>query len=156
MRILGIDPGFGRMGWGVIEKTKSGWSLVSAGCVETSPKKPFLERLQQLRNDLNQVIVKYKPDRAGVEQLFFAKNVKTAMDVGQARGVILVTLFDAKIPVFEATPLQVKQTVVGYGRADKRQIQVMVALQLGLKNKTMQDDMADALAIALTTGCMAR
>ncbi len=156
MRILGIDPGYGRMGWGVIEGNKNGWKLVSSGCLETKASTPFLKRLQELRNCLQHVIKTYKPDRAGVEQLFFAKNAKTAMDVGQARGVILVTLFDAGLPITEATPMQVKQSVVGYGKADKLQIQHMVALQLGLKNKKMQDDMADALAIALTVGFISR
>jgi len=156
MRILGIDPGYGRMGWGVIEGDKNGWKLVASGCLETKPSTPFLKRLQELRNCLQHVIETYKPDKAGVEQLFFAKNAKTAMDVGQARGVILVTLFDAGLPITEATPMQVKQSVVGYGKADKLQIQHMVALQLGLKNKKMQDDMADALAIALTVGYVTR
>lgn len=156
MRILGIDPGYGRMGWGVIEGDKNGWKLVACGCLETKASTPFLKRLQELRNHLKHVIVTYKPDKAGVEQLFFAKNAKTAMDVGQARGVILVTLFDANIDIIEATPMQVKQAIVGYGKAEKRQIQHMVALQLGLKDKKMQDDMADALAIALTTGYLAR
>jgi crossover junction endodeoxyribonuclease RuvC len=156
MRILGIDPGYGRMGWGVIEGNKNGWKLVASGCLETKASTPFLKRLQELRNCLQHVIETYKPDKAGVEQLFFAKNAKTAMDVGQARGVILVTLFDAGLPITEATPMQVKQSVVGYGKADKLQIQHMVALQLGLKNKKMQDDMADALAIALTVGYVTR
>ncbi len=156
MRILGIDPGYGRMGWGVIEGDKNGWKLVASGCLETKASTPFLKRLQELRNCLQHVIETYKPDKAGVEQLFFAKNAKTAMDVGQARGVILVTLFDAGLPITEATPMQVKQSVVGYGKADKLQIQHMVALQLGLKNKKMQDDMADALAIALTVGYVTR
>lgn len=156
MRILGIDPGYGRIGWGVIEGDKNSWKLVASGCLETKASTPFLKRLQELRNHLQQVIKKYKPDKAGVEQLFFAKNAKTAMDVGQARGVILVTLFDAGLPIIEATPMQVKQSVVGYGKADKLQIQHMVALQLGLKNKKMQDDMADALAIALTVGYITR
>lgn len=156
MRILGIDPGYGRMGWGVIEGNKNGWKLVASGCLETKASTPFLKRLQELRNCLQHVIKTYKPDKAGVEQLFFAKNAKTAMDVGQARGVILVTLFDAGLPITEATPMQVKQSVVGYGKADKLQIQHMVALQLGLKNKKMQDDMADALAIALTVGYVTR
>jgi crossover junction endodeoxyribonuclease RuvC len=156
MRILGIDPGYGRMGWGVIEGDKNGWKLVASGCLETKASTPFLKRLQELRNCLQHVIQTYKPDKAGVEQLFFAKNAKTAMDVGQARGVILVTLFDAGLPITEATPMQVKQSVVGYGKADKLQIQHMVALQLGLKNKKMQDDMADALAIALTVGYVTR
>ncbi len=156
MRILGIDPGYGRMGWGVIEGDKNGWKLVASGCLETKASTPFLKRLQELRNCLQHVIETYKPDKAGVEQLLFAKNAKTAMDVGQARGVILVTLFDAGLPITEATPMQVKQSVVGYGKADKLQIQHMVALQLGLKNKKMQDDMADALAIALTVGYVTR
>ena len=154
-RILGIDPGFGRMGYGVIEKKESEWIHVAHGLVETFPNKSFIERLEQLHFELSGLIKKYEPTEAAVEELFFAKNVKTALQVGQARGVILLTLVLAKITVYEFTPLEVKQALTGYGRADKNQLQRMVALQLGLKEKKFQDDAADALAVALTCGVTA-
>lgn len=152
MRILGIDPGFGRMGYGVIEQVKGKWTHVAHGLVETPPKKSFVERLEQLHNELNELIKKYRPTQAGVEELFFAKNVTTAIQVGQARGVILLTLVQHKISVYEFTPLEVKQAITGYGRAEKQQIQKMIPLLLDMKKIRLQDDAADALAIALTTG----
>ena len=156
-RILGIDPGFGRTGWGVIEKagpdsSRGGqeWQLVAYGCIETSAKKDFVSRIDELNLELIKIIKKYKPDRSGVEDLFFAKNVKTAMKVGQARGVILLTLHQAKIPIDEFTPLQIKQALTGYGRAEKDQVQKMVEMILEIKKKITPDDAADALAVAIT------
>ena len=152
MRILGIDPGYGRTGWGVVEKQNGDWKHVAHGCIETSVKDPFVERLIEIKIEIEKLIKEYKPTRAGVEGLFFAKNAKTAMKVGQARGVILLTLVDAGLVIDEFTPLQVKQALTGYGRADKNQMQKMVQLQLGLKDKPTPDDAADALAVALTCG----
>jgi crossover junction endodeoxyribonuclease RuvC len=152
IRILGIDPGFGRVGFGVVEKQGGDWAHVAHGCIETSPKKTLSERLVEVHEEIRAVIQKYQPDRAGLEELFFAKNAKTAMDVGQARGVILLTLLQADLPVDEFTPMEVKQAVTGYGREDKMQMQKMIALLLKLPKKPMQDDAADALAVALTAG----
>ncbi|MFZ2190142.1 MAG: crossover junction endodeoxyribonuclease RuvC [Candidatus Magasanikiibacteriota bacterium] len=151
-RILGIDPGYGRTGWGVIEKIKGEWVLVAYGCIETSVKDPFVDRLVELYNELQKLIKKYEPARVGVEELFFAKNVKTAMKVGQARGVIILTCMQAGLIVNEFTPLQVKQALTGYGRAEKSQVQKMVEMILKIKKKISPDDAADALAIAITTG----
>ncbi|MBT3948617.1 crossover junction endodeoxyribonuclease RuvC [Candidatus Parcubacteria bacterium] len=151
-RILGIDPGFGRTGFGIIEKVKGEWSLVDYGCIETSTKDSFVERIEELNLELEKVIKKYKPTHAGVEDLFFAKNVTTAVKVGQARGVILLTLRQARIPIYEFTPLQVKQSVTGYGRAEKGQLQRMVKIILNVKKPITPDDAADALAVALTCG----
>ena len=151
-RILGIDPGFGRTGFGVIEGNRNEWKLVCYGCIETSAKDPFVNRIEELYSQLKQIIEKFHPTHAAVEDLFFYKNVTTAMKVGQARGVILLTLRQSKIPVFECTPLQVKQSMTGYGRAEKGQIQKMVQMILKLKKKITPDDAADALAIALTCG----
>ncbi|PLX27288.1 crossover junction endodeoxyribonuclease RuvC [Candidatus Parcubacteria bacterium] len=151
-RILGIDPGFGRTGFGVIEKVKGEWSLVDYGCIETSTKDSFVERIEELSLELQKVIKKYKPTHAGVEDLFFAKNVTTAVKVGQARGVILLTLRQARVPIYEFTPLQVKQSVTGYGRAEKGQLQRMVKMILNVKKPITPDDAADALAVALTCG----
>ncbi|PIR04597.1 MAG: crossover junction endodeoxyribonuclease RuvC [Candidatus Magasanikbacteria bacterium CG11_big_fil_rev_8_21_14_0_20_39_34] len=151
MRILGIDPGFGRMGFGVIEKVSGNFKHVAHGCIETSPKASFVERLLTLDQELNKILKEYQPTHAGVEELFFYKNAKTAIDVGQARGVILLGLKKANLPLFELTPLQVKQALVGYGRAEKKQVQKMVQLVLSLEAGNLQDDAADALAIAIAT-----
>lgn len=151
--ILGVDPGFGRMGWGVVKKEKNGvWRALGWGCVNTSAKLSLSERLLVLRDELLKVFKKYRPTEAAVEKLFFFNNAKTAMDVGQARGVILLTLIDCGLSVDEYTPLQVKQAMTGYGKAEKGQIQKMVAIILGLKEKIKSDDAADALAVALCAG----
>lgn len=152
MRILGIDPGFGRVGWGVIDGSGRSWKHVAHGCIETSVKDPFLDRLLELKKELQDIVCKYQPTRAAVEDLYFAKNVKTAMKVGQARGVILLTLVAAGLKVSEFTPLEVKQAMTGYGRAEKQQVEKLVALELRLKEKIRPDDAADALAVALTAG----
>jgi len=150
--ILGIDPGFGRTGFAVIEKIQNIFKVKCYGCIETSSKKKFIDRLQELHEELQTVIKKYQPSVVAVEDLFFAKNVKTAMQVGQARGVILLTLVEAKLPIFEFTPLQVKQAVTGYGRAEKGQVEKMLKMLFNLKKKITPDDAADALAVALTCG----
>lgn len=152
VRILGIDPGFGRVGFGVVEEKNGKWVHIDHGCIETSPKKKFVERLIEVRDELNLIIKKYQPTRMAVEELFFFKNAKTAMEVGQARGVILLTGIENGLPVDEFTPLQVKQAMTGYGRAEKGQMQKVVAMILGMKEKIKSDDAADALAVALCTG----
>ena len=149
---MGIDPGFGRIGFGVIEKQKGDWVVLGYGCIETSQEREFIDRLEDLYKILKKFIKKYNPTRAAVEDLFFYKNVTTAIKVGQARGVILLTLRQAGLEIDEFTPLQVKQTVVGYGRAEKRQVQEMLKITLKMKEKPKQDDAADALAVALTCG----
>jgi len=151
-RILGIDPGFGRMGYGIIEQKNNTWTMVTYGCLETSTKKKFIERLLEIREIVNQLIKQYKPTRMAVEELFFFKNAKTVMDVSQARGVIMVTGAEHGLPIDEFTPLEVKQAMTGYGRAEKKQMQKIVAMILGLKEKIKSDDAADALAIALCAG----
>ena len=152
-RILGIDPGFGRVGYGIIEqKNNNDWVALDFGCIETSSKKSFVERLLEVRDELKRIIIEQKPTRAAVEELFFFKNVKTAIEVGQARGVILLTAIESGLPVDEFTPLQVKQAMTGYGRAEKGQMQKIVATILGIKKPIKSDDAADALAVALTAG----
>lgn len=148
--ILGVDPGFGRMGYGVIEQNGRDWRSLTYGCVNTSPKKNFRERIAEIYQELDGLIKKYHPTRLAVEELFFFNNAKTAMDVGQARGVVLLTAVLHNLPVDEYTPLQVKQSITGYGRAEKQQMQKMVAIILGIKEKIKSDDAADALAVALT------
>jgi len=156
MRILGIDPGFGRVGWGVIEGGGRDWVHVAHGCIETDSKKSFVVRLENISDVLNTIIEKYKPTHSGVEELFFVKNVITGIQVGQARGVILLSLIQAKIPIFEYTPSAIKLAVTGYGNADKRQVQKMIQMQLSLGDIPKPDDAADGLAVALTCGLVER
>ncbi len=152
-RILGIDPGFGRVGYGMIEKNKKNdWQAISYGCITTNPKDSFINRLKNLHAELIDMIKEYKPTRMAVEELFFFKNLKTAIEVAQARGVILLAAIENKLEVDEFTPLQVKQSITGYGRAEKGQMQKMVAVILDIKEKIKSDDAADALAVALTAG----
>ncbi len=149
-RILGIDPGFDRMGYSVIEGKKDTWTALIYGCINTSSDESMPARLVQIADELNKLIVTYTPTICALEKLFFSKNVTTAIGVGQARGVVLLTAGQHKLEVREVTPLQVKQSITGYGRADKKQVQRMIALLLHLPSSNIQDDAADALAIALT------
>lgn len=152
-RILGIDPGFGRIGYGIIEETKNRrWRAVSYGCIATDPQKNFVERLKCLHEKVTDLIEEYRPTRLAVEKIFYFKNAKTVIEVAQARGVIILTGVGARLPVDEFTPLQVKQAIANYGRAEKTQIQKMVGIVLGIKAKITPDDAADALAVALCAG----
>ncbi|MFA5188209.1 MAG: crossover junction endodeoxyribonuclease RuvC [Patescibacteria group bacterium] len=148
--ILGVDPGVATTGFAFIKETGKNNQILDFGIISTSPRQKFPERLKYIHQSLNKLIKKYRPDVIAVEQLFFCKNVKTALQVGQARGVILLTAILNKLPLYEFTPLQVKQSVCGYGKADKRQVQAMVKILLNLKQIPKPDDAADALAIALT------
>jgi len=150
MIILGIDPGLATTGFGVIEKNKHQLHAVDFGVILTPAKTELAHRLKSISADLKSIIKKYKPDAVGIEKIFFAKNAKTALDVGQARGVALLEIMSAGLSPHEFTPLQVKQAVTGYGRADKKQIQKMVQTILKLKNLPKPDDAADALALAIT------
>lgn len=149
MIILGIDPGTARIGIGVIEKTKTDPRYIWHECVETEKHESLSNRLAIINEEISKIIDKFKPERVAVEELFFFKNAKTAISVGQARGAILLTIKQAGISLFEFTPLQVKQSVVGYGRAEKKQVQMMVKMILGMKEIPKPDDAADALALAL-------
>lgn len=149
--ILGIDPGIADTGFGLIEKGAGGKLIyLACGSIKTKAGLPMAERLETLNNELEKIIKKYQPGLAAVEELFFYNNAKTAIVVGQARGVILLTCRKNKIPLFELTPLQVKQTISGYGQADKKQVQKMVKMLLGLQEVPKPDDAADALAIAIS------
>jgi crossover junction endodeoxyribonuclease RuvC len=151
MRILGIDPGTAIMGFGVIEVDKRGATqLVDAGVIRTPAKEDDAVRLETIYDELSSIITNTKPDAVSVEMLFFARNVTTAMTVAQARGVILLCARQSAVPIFEYTPLQIKQSITGYGRAEKKQIQEMVKVLLKLKSIPKPDDCADALAAALT------
>jgi crossover junction endodeoxyribonuclease RuvC len=152
MIILGIDPGTATTGFGVIDyqkKNKKQIVCLDYGIIQTSPKQSVGERLIQINSDLNEIIKKYKPEMAAVESLFFFKNLKTAMPVSQARGVIIYTLSKKNVPFIELTPLQAKTSVTGYGKATKNQVQKMVQNLLSLEKLPKPDDAADALAIAI-------
>jgi len=148
-RVLGIDPGTAATGWAVLEERKTEPKLVAFGCINTSKFKTNSERLVEIGNDIKTLIKKFKPKEVAVEDIFFFKNLKTAITVSQARGVILYELRRARIPIFTYTPLQIKQALTSYGRADKNQIQLMVKNILKLKKTPKPDDAADAIAIAI-------
>ena len=150
MRILGIDPGTATTGFGLIEKTGPKLKFLDAGVISTPKTDDMPARLVTLHDELTQLIAELRPDQAAVELLFFARNVTTAITVGQARGVVLLALRQAGLPIGEYTPLQVKQAVTSYGRAEKAQVQEMVRLLLGLDSIPRPDDAADGLAIAIT------
>jgi crossover junction endodeoxyribonuclease RuvC len=150
MRIIGIDPGTGILGFGVIEVEKDKATMIDAGVIRTPVKEDDAVRLQTIFDELSEIIEATKPDQMSVEKLFFAQNVTTAMTVAQARGVVLLCGRRAGLEIFEYTPLQIKQALTGYGRAEKRQIQEMVRTVLQLKEIPKPDDCADALAAAIT------
>ena len=149
MIILGIDPGFARTGYGVIEEKNKNLRMLDYGCLSTPAGLIFEKRLKKIREGLVDLIKKYKPDVCAVEKIFFCKNAKTAIDVGQARGVVILTAAEKNLKIREFTPLQVKQSLTGYGKAEKQQIQKMVKLILNLKEIPKPDDAADALALAI-------
>lgn len=150
MRIIGIDPGTGILGFGIIEVLKNQPRLVDAGVIRTPVKEDDAVRLQTIFDELNSIIADTAPEQMSVEKLFFARNVTTAMTVAQARGVVLLAGKQAGLDIYEYTPLQIKQTITGYGRAEKKQIQEMVRVILKLPEVPKPDDAADALAAALT------
>ena len=149
MRILGIDPGYAILGWGVIDVVGNKFSVVDYGSILTDTSMEMPARLQVLYNGLTELIHKYKPDDASIEQLFFNSNAKTAILVGEARGVAVLACANGNLNIGEYTPLQIKQALVGYGRADKKQVQYMVKTMLNLKSVPKPDDTADALAAAI-------
>jgi crossover junction endodeoxyribonuclease RuvC len=150
MRILGIDPGTGILGFGIIEAAHGKAQLIDAGVIRTPAKEDDAIRLETIFEELTQIISDTNPKVMAVEKLFFAQNVTTAMTVAQARGVVLLTGRQASLAIYEYTPLQIKQSLTGYGRADKKQIQEMVRVILHLKEIPKPDDCADALAAAIT------
>ena len=150
MRILGIDPGTGILGFGIIEAAKGIFALVDGGVIRTPVHEDDAVRLQTIYEELTDIISSTKPAVMSVEKLFFARNVTTAMTVAQARGVVLLCGKQAGLEIYEYTPMQIKQAVTGYGKADKKQMQEMVRVLLGLSEIPRPDDAADALAAALT------
>lgn len=147
---LGIDPGTATTGYGLVHSHRDGsLEMVTFGVITTPKDMPAPERLDLLYQELNHILDQYHPETAGVEKLFFQKNVSTAIAVGQARGVVLLALAQARLPIAEYTPNEIKQAVAGYGSADKRQVQEMVRVLLTLPQIPKPDDAADALAIAI-------
>jgi len=155
-RILGIDPGTGILGFGVIDFSNSKAVMVDAGVVRTRVHQALDERLVEIYQAIADIIRDTKPQSMSIEKLFFARNVTTAISVSHARGVVMLAGKQAGLHIAEYTPLQIKQTLTGYGKADKKQVQEMVRLQLGLTEVPKPDDCADALAAAITHGLMSR
>lgn len=149
MRIIGLDPGTATTGFSIIERNGAKIRLLDYGCIKTkSALKPAI-RLQQIAEDLNHLLKKWQPQKASVEKIFFKKNIKTAISVAQARGVLLQKLTENNIELSEYTPLEIKNSVCGYGRADKAMIQKMIQIILGMKKPPQPDDAADAIAAAV-------
>ncbi len=153
MRILGIDPGIGTVGFGVIDSEAGRNTYVACGAITTPPNTPLSPRLDMIYNDVNELIVTFAPEAISVEELFFTKNITTGIAVSHGRGVILLSAYRSGVPVFEYSPMQVKQAVVGYGNATKQQVIYMVQRLLSMKTPPRPDDAADALAMAI---CHAR
>ena len=149
MRILGIDPGYGIIGFGIIDLTESGLKVVDYGAITTPKEMRITERLMAIGDSIDQIMREYKPDQVAIEELFFFKNQKTVIPVAEARGVTIVTCRKYCKNIYEYTPLQIKQALTGQGRAEKQQVQFMVKTILGLSSIPKPDDAADALAVAL-------
>lgn len=156
MRIIGIDPGTGIMGFGVIDAHKGKTKMVDAGVIRTRPHQPLDERLVEIYDALTEIITETKPQIMAIEKLFFAQNVTTAMSVAHARGVAMLAGKQVDLRITEYTPLQIKQTMTGYGKATKKQMQEMVRIQLGLTEVPKPDDCADALAAAIMCAMIER
>ena len=152
MLIMGIDPGLATIGFGLVIKNGDKYRAVEYGAITTAPKQMIEKRLDDIYNDMMELLDRYKPDCLAIEELFFNSNTTTAIDVAMARGVILLAAYKSGVDVYEYTPLEVKSSVVGYGRAEKQQVQYMVRLMLNLKETPRPDDVADALALALCHG----
>lgn len=150
MRFLGLDPGTATVGYGVVEENDGRIEAVAYGVITTNPKDSTARRLQIVYQELNQLLATYRPDAAAVEELFFGRNITTAISVGQARGVLLLALANANLPIAEFSPPKVKEAVSGYGNANKQQVQFMVQNLLNLAELPKPDDAADGLAVALT------
>ncbi len=150
MRIIGLDPGTATTGYGVIDFDQGIMTPIAYGIIKTEPHTPMPERLQTIYQDLTELLTEYKPDSAGIEEVFFGRNITTAITVGQARGVLLLCLADHKVPIAEYSPPRIKDAVTGYGKADKKQVQMMVQNMLNLESIPRPDDAADGLAIAIT------
>lgn len=150
MRVLGLDPGTATTGYGIVDVVDGRFTAVSFGVITTSPRDSAPQRLQTIFQKLNELLAEYQPDTAGIEEVFFGRNITTAISVGQARGVLLLALANAGIPIGEYSPPKIKDAVTGYGKADKAQVQLMVRNLLDLEETPRPDDAADGLAVAIT------
>lgn len=149
MIIIGIDPGYAITGFGVLEYEGNHFKLIESGSIQTKAGIPLPTRIAKIYDDMNELIEKYKPDAIAIEELFFNRNTTTAIGVAQGRGAVLIAAAKTSTPIYEYTPLQVKQGVTGYGRADKKQVQMMVKTVLGLEKVPKLDDTTDAIAIGI-------
>ncbi len=149
MRILGIDPGYAIMGWGVLDFEGNRFKVVDYGSITTDSKMAAPDRLKHIYSELNAIIANYQPEEAAIEELFYTSNAKTVILVGEARGVAVLACANGGLSISEYTPLQIKQALVGYGRADKKQVQAMVKTILNLSEVPKPDDTADAVAAAI-------
>lgn len=149
MVIIGIDPGYAITGFGVLEYEGNHFKLIESGSIQTKAGIPLPTRIAKIYDDMNGLIEKYKPDAIAIEELFFNRNTTTAIGVAQGRGAVLIAAAKTNTPIYEYTPLQVKQGVTGYGRADKKQVQMMVKTVLGLEKVPKLDDTTDAIAIGI-------
>lgn len=152
MTILGIDPGLATVGFGIIEKIGTKYRAIEYGAIITKPHQLLEKRINEIFEEVSALIERHRPDCVAVEELFFNSNVTTAIDVAQARGAVLLAAYRGGVDIYEYTPLEIKSSVVGYGRAEKQQVQYMVRLMLGLDETPKPDDTADALAVALCHG----
>ena len=150
MRILGLDPGTASTGYGIIDVDEGELSAVTYGVIKTSSRDEAPHRLKIIYEELNQLITEYQPDMSAIEEVFFGRNITTAISVGQARGVLLLALADANVPISEYSPPRIKDAVTGYGKANKAQVQLMVRNLLDLEETPRPDDAADGLAVAIT------
>ena len=150
MIVLGIDPGYALMGWGVVEANGSQMKLLGYGCIETKAGTPMQHRLRTLQLGIRDLTLMYRPDEVAFEELFFAQNVTTALMVGAARGAAIIAAAEYTENLYEYTPMQIKQAITGYGKADKKQIQQMVKMLLRMEELPKPDDAADAIACAIT------
>ena len=150
MRILGLDPGTATTGYGIVDVEEGEFTAVTYGVIKTPANMPMPQRLQLIQQELQQLLDDYQPDAVGIEEVFFGRNVTTAITVGQARGVLLLTVANAGLPIGEYSPPKIKDAVTGYGKADKAQVQLMVRNLLDLEETPRPDDAADGLAVAIT------
>ncbi len=150
MRIMGIDPGYAIVGVGIVDYNRNRFSTLEYGAITTTPDQPFPKRLQTIYEDYTTLLDRFHPEAVSIEKLYFGNNVTTGIDVAQARGLILLGAAQRNIPIFEYSPVQIKQAVVGYGDAEKHQVIYMTTKLLNLKSSPKPDDVADALAVAIT------
>jgi len=148
MKILGIDPSLRATGYGIIEQDDRAPRVIKYGVIKPSQKAPFLDKLNEIKTELDYIIKTYGPDEIAIENLFYARNIKTAITLGQVRGAVLIAVASNQCPLYEYSALEIKKAVTGYGRADKNQVQIMIKTLLHIQDENMEEDASDALAAA--------